>query len=636
MSEVPALPPLPAESAEEVRVVGQRETVVDASPAMTRIDRERLGAPGMRLGEALRTVPGVSIRDAGGYGAFASAALRGGTGAQTPVYFASILLNDDVAGTADLSAFTPALLERVEVHRGHAPLDLDRQGLGGAIVLVPRAPRSTQAGASVGAGTLGHRTLQGTASQLGDAWQVFGAATHERASNRYTYVDDRGTAFDTRDDRTMRRANADMSMTSALVSASTRFDEGAVRMFAFGTVREQGVPRLAVLPSQAARLAQDREMGAVDGDLALTPRLTMKARATGTFARSTYTDPLAELDLGTKHLVLHGRRFDQRLAFDYKGDALRVFAAAGALQETLERDGGAANLQASRWTARAQAGAAWSLGAGVALETAAVHEEQWQAAEGAATEVSTSSREPVSTGRVALRWQGESLEAMAVGARYARTPTLGERFGVDGAIRGNAALAPESGYSFDAILRGSLDEARTVRFELVAFSRWMRDLIDYTKTSPGTVKPINVGAARVLGAEAVLELRPLDDVSIGAVSTLLDATDTTDGNPLVNRRLPFRARHVESYFIRYFPQFSARRSLRVEWRTNVEGDRTADPAGLAIIPSQAWSDATLRGRVDAYELAMRWGNVFDATRVDIVGYPLPGRTIDFTLSAELP
>jgi hypothetical protein len=76
--------------------------------------------------------------------------------------------------------------------------------------------------------------------------------------------------------------------------------------------------------------------------------------------------------------------------------------------------------------------------------------------------------------------------------------------------------------------------------------------------------------------------------------------------------------------------------LRFEWRTNVEGERTVDPAGLARVPAQSWSDASLRGTAGALDLAVRFGNVFEQSRVDVVGYPLPGRTVDLTVGGQLP
>lgn len=330
------------EVAEEVRVVGAREGAHERSAARTTVGREHLAQPGMRLGEALRSVPGVSIRDAGAYGAFASVALRGATAAQTPVYLGSVLLNDDVAGTADLAAFTPALLERVEVYRGHAPIDRDRQGLAGAVVLVPRAigDEPTLEGA-VTAGTLGHAAAHAVGGTRHETGALLAVLVHERASNRYAYTDDGGTAFAADDDRRALRTNADFQATSALVSGDAAFGDARVRAFAVATSRAQGVPRLALLPSMAARLEQDRELAAVDAERALGAHTKVLLRATGTWARSEYADPLGELGLGGATLALRGRRFDQRVAVDRRSESVRVFAALGAVEEALERGGGA-------------------------------------------------------------------------------------------------------------------------------------------------------------------------------------------------------------------------------------------------------------------------------------------------------
>lgn len=628
-----AEPTLGAE-VEEVRVTGKRDPVQEASPTRSSVDRERLAQPGMRLGEALRVVPGVSVRDTGGYGAFASASLRGGTAAQTPVYFGSVLLNDDVAGTADLSAFSPALLERVDVYRGHAPLTLERQGLGGAIVLVPRVPRERVLEGGLTAGSLGHVLATLTGGDSGDAGEIIAMATHERAANRYPFRDDRGTLFDARDDAWRARENADTARTSAVVSARSNVGPASVRFLGFGTRGAQGVPRLAVLPSIAARLEQGRELAALEVHAPAGDHTVLAVRATGTWARSQYDDPLAELGLGTPSLALTGSRYEQRVALDHQAEHWRLFGSVGALEEALLRRGGE-ELDATRLTGRVHGGASFDVSERWRLETVLTHDGVATTASGR-TVTEREGRDGVTQGRLVVRFREGVHEALLVGARYARMPTLGERYGVDGATRGNADLQPESGEALELVGRSSFGPERLVRVEVATYVRRMRDLIDYTKTSPGTVKPINVGTARLLGAEATLEVKPSESWSLGGVSTLLDAQDTTAGSSLENRRLPFRARHVESVFVRLSPVFGHRRALRFEWRTNVEGERTVDPAGLARIPAQRWSDASLRGTAGALELAVRFGNVFDEPRVDVVGYPLPGRTVDLTLAGALP
>ena len=105
--------------------------------------------------DALSELPSVQVARTGAGSELATAAVRGATSAQTPVYLAGVRLNDDVTGTADLSTVPLFLLRRIEVYRGNAPLDADRLGIGGAIFIDPILPRAPRAAAGVGFGSFG-------------------------------------------------------------------------------------------------------------------------------------------------------------------------------------------------------------------------------------------------------------------------------------------------------------------------------------------------------------------------------------------------------------------------------------------------------------------------------------------------
>ena len=250
----------PSDPVEDVRAPGSKAPrLTDSSVAGSVVDEKRLAAAGARTVELLREQPGVAVTDTGGYGALATATIRGATSAQTPVYLGGIRLNDDVGGTADLSLTPPWLLRRIEIYRGNAPLRADRLGIGGAIFLEPRVPRRTEAGAGMLSGSFGATggwAFGGTgdsraASLVGVRW--------ERAQNDYDYKDDRGTALDPSDDRVLRRTNADAetldvwALGHAWVDRSTQID-GLVNVVA----REQGVPGIGLLPTLAVR-SRDRK-----------------------------------------------------------------------------------------------------------------------------------------------------------------------------------------------------------------------------------------------------------------------------------------------------------------------------------------------------------------------------------------
>jgi iron complex outermembrane receptor protein len=119
---------------------------------------------------------------------------------------------------------------------------------------------------------------------------------------------------------------------------------------------------------------------------------------------------------------------------------------------------------------------------------------------------------------------------------------------------------------------------------------------------------------------------------------VLDPRDTSSDRTTVNDVLPYRSRLVASPDLRADWKRPSRDgvsgaggSVRVLYQSS----RYADPAGLGVIDAQttvdldaylAWFDGrlTLRGRV---------ADLFDAVRTDIIGFPLPGRSIYFGLEA---
>src|SRR5690606_2984127 len=122
----------------------------DPRVAASVVRRDELEAPGAGAADVLRRVPGLSVADTGGVGAPARAA-------QTPVYLGGVRLNDEVGGAVDLGTLPLWLLGRVEVYRGHAPMQADRLGIGGAIFLEPVAPTRSSFGAGALVGSFGSR-----------------------------------------------------------------------------------------------------------------------------------------------------------------------------------------------------------------------------------------------------------------------------------------------------------------------------------------------------------------------------------------------------------------------------------------------------------------------------------------------
>jgi iron complex outermembrane receptor protein len=633
-------------SLEEVDVRGTPASPVrapkDVTVAGAVVTREELSAPGIRAADVLRGQVGVQVSEIGGVGAPATASIRGATSAQVPVYLAGVSLNDDIAGSADLSRIPLWLIERVEVYRGNAPLEADRLGIGGAIFFEPRWPRRTEAAAAGMVGSFGARSAWGYAAAGNRDGSVLVGLSAEGATNDYPFVDDHGTLLAPTGSSVSRMTNADVTTYDAWLLGRARvLRDGEVDVFANGTARDQGVPTLALVPSREARASFDRAIVGARVRLALDAagRVLFETRNSVALARSVYHDPLDELALLTHLLALSGERIDQHVGVQVLvSGSLAARAALDVSSEGLERDDeGNPVLRARRLSSRAALTARQWLGPRLSLQALAAAQ-----CDGTSTRTTSTCDTFAPVGRAGIAWTEDAWDAFANVGRYVRVPTLGELYGTSVIVHGNPVLAPESGVSLDVGARWTGragGEARPAWASLTPFVRWATALVSYVRSPQGYVEPFNVASARFTGVEAQVGTGFLRWFAADLSGTLQDPRDTTAGRLIVNDVLPFQSRLV------VVPRLSAESQrvalgpvgrLRAELRWVYQASRYADAAGLGVIPAQSSLDAELLAetRGHAWAARLRASDLLDSPRFDVVGFPLPGRSLFLSLEAK--
>ncbi len=631
---------------EEIRVDALKERVSARDPdvAGSVVTRERLQtAGGAGAADVLRGEPGVQVQELGGSGAPSTAALRGATAADTPVYLAGVRLNDDVVGTADLSSVPLWLLDRIEVFRGNAPLDADRYAPGGAIFLEPRRPTRNGGGVGATAGSFGLRQGWAYASWRGSHVRGLVGVGALRAVNDYSYRDDRGTLFDESDDTSRLRTNADVHAYDGW--GVVRVDAGAatVDIVVNGVSREQGVPRLALLPSREARNDSQRLLTSVTARIPWGPAevFAMESRTTVVAARSRYHDPLMELSLSTRELDLSGARVEQTLASDVRVSTLRVRPSLSLASERIERTPLSDSLTfAQRLFARAAGAAEWE--ATEHLTFRALASEECHATRPSVTTSEGRTCDVLeATGRGGASVHLENMDIFATVGRYVRVPSLGETYGLSAVVHGNPQLVPETGLTGEVGARAHTPKRPigTVHADIFGFVRSADNLVAYQRAAQGFVVPYNVGQARVVGLEILGggELRSIQDtvMHLDLAATLLDPRDTSFGRTTRNDVLPFRSRLVVApragiAHTTKGPMSSVGGNVQAVYQSS----RYVDAAGLGVVGQQISVDAsvdsvwweTVRGQ-------LRVADIFDAQRTDILGFPLPGRSAFFTLEA---
>ena len=122
-------------------------------------------------------------------------------------------------------------------------------------------------------------------------------------------------------------------------------------------------------------------------------------------------------------------------------------------------------------------------------------------------------------------------------------------------------------------------------------------------------------------------------------ATALDPRDTSSNRTTVNDILPFRSRLIAAPRIRADWKRRSRdgvSGLGGEIRGLYQSSRYVDPAGLGVIGQQATVD--VEGDVSFFDGLLtaraRVADLFNAVRTDIVGYPLPARSIYAGLEAS--
>jgi len=623
----------------------QRESRRDPSAASSVVRREELERAGAGAADVLSRVPGVQVQKSGASTELATASLRGATSAQTPVYLAGIRLNDDVTGSADLSRVPLFMLDRVEVFRGSAPEGIDRMGIGGAVIFEPRIFRRSTLGAGAAVGSFGERAGWLGAAVVAPGSSSVVALRREHADNDYDYVDDAGTLATTADDRRVARENADADTWDAWAMA--RAEPGpsvSVSAVLNAFRREQGVTGLGVIPARHARASSERLLSGLSvrmpcrrptlADAGDDCRVELSTSLVA--AGETIRDPLGELSLGSSELSSRGRRVEQEahLAL-WAGDRVRLRFGGGEELEYLRIDRVAAGgLRARRDVSRVDASLRYL--AGHQLQLAALGQLECHGTSGPGHDGRCEVLAPA--GRLGAAWRaGSAVTLLANAGRYLRVPTLGELFGQSAAVVGNSDLEPERGVTLDAGARLGTGSPRVLALwaEGFAFARGASDLIAYRRSSFGAVRPYNVSSARYLGLELTMALRALSHVGFEANATLLDPRDVTPGRALANDLIPFQSRLTTNARAElYHEPRSIVDRVGVGASSHYRASRVADPAGLIVIGEQ-WTfgfDAAAELLQRRLGLHASVENVTNAEQVDIVGYPLPGRS--YHASAE--
>jgi vitamin B12 transporter len=580
----PASPVQSVPKFEETVVVSaslDSEDRADVPASVTVLDQDELEArQADTLSEAISTVPGLTIPQAGPPGQQTSLFVRGAESEQTLLLWNGIPLNDPYFGGANWQFIQTDGVERIEVARGPFSALYGSNAVGGVVQVFTG---SRQGGAfNVEAGEDGYyRGGLAAGTDLGRLrLDVTGSLRRGDGDLENSFYD------------------SEEMVASGLWTVRPGVSIG---LLARANDSDTGIPIVGVQPNPTGDISwQERELAVpFRADLGTWE---VEALLSQTRFDSAYRDPDDPFGFTASDTESEGLRGRTVLTWRHPGDGEDLWIAVGSEAERLEvtnTSNFGSNLDAAHQRTWAVFGQG-SYGRGpVRLDLGVRRDDN-----------------DVYGGETSLR-SGIVLEAGAgvrLRASYGeafRAPSLGELFYP---FTGNPDLQPEDSESFEL---GIEREAGGWRVALTGFENRQRSLIDFDFIA---FRNVNIGRARSRGLEGEVGLRRgIVDVRWNA--TWLEAEDRISGLELLRR-----------------PEKSSNLVLSVrpgDWTLNVEGRYVGErPDVDPVTFGRAENPDYLRVDLAARWKALSWlapyarlQNVADEEYQEVLGYPAPGRTL---------
>lgn len=566
----------------------------ETGQAIDIVDRERLDQlQSATIGDALQSVPGVTVAARGGLGGQTSAFLRGGNSSQTLVLIDGVRINDLTSpnGAFDFGSLMTGNIGQVEVLRGPNSIIWGSQAIGGVVNIQSLAP------------------VDGFEGRFG---AEYGAA-------------------DTK------RVNANIAGTGGLLEGSlggSYVDAQGISALAGGTERDgfenfAGNGRLKLNISDAfnldfrgyynrATVEYDSAFGIGANALPVTRnrqfvgyiganvvafdgRMQNRIAYTRTDIRRLGTDPVL---FSFNNFIVRGNidRAEYHTAFDVN-DALTLTAGLEYERSfaSTSFEGAAADVARNHVTSGFSQIIVHPL-AGLTV-TGGVRHDQYRDYGGQTTLGGNIAFTP-NDGRTMLRaTYGEGF----------RAPTLSE----GQPPYGNPDLRPETARNFDLGFEQQILDGKALFFATY-FNRRSTDLIAF---SFATFQSENIDRVNSKGVEAGFNLNPTDRLDIQASYTLVDAVNRSAGANFGNR-LALRPQHSGSLTVDWQTPFG----LSVGSSMLLMGDSFDDASnGVAL---DGYALVGLRASLpinDRLELYGRVDNIFDVQYSVVAGYNSFGR-----------
>jgi vitamin B12 transporter len=581
------------------------------------------------VADALRTVPGAAIVQAGPRGGQTSLFLRGGQSGYVKVLVDGVAVNDP-GGAIDLADLTTDQVDRIEIVRGPVSVLYGSDAVAGVVQVFTRRGHGGPSLSVATTGGLGERRHEDGRYGAIDASGTVSGATGPVAYSVGGGRSWNDGAYPFNSDRRIDLLNARLDWQGharTTLSASARFSDS-----------DTGLPTDGAgnLVDRNARLERRTWTAGVEGSQRLSDRVVARLQL-GLLDRDQLSDD--EPDSPADTVGIYASRLHstiRRLGADARVDVdlPRTVASLGVALH--DQQGATAYASDSEWgpyaaEAEFQRGNRGYYTQLLSEPVAGLHLTAGGRIDD--NDVFGTFR----TYRLGFSYApGRTRIRGAVGRAF-REPTFPESFGSGFGDRGNPALVPERSRSWEVGMDRQV--AGSIHVGATWFDQRFRDMIQYTfaTADPDDPNYFNVGAATARGLEitAAAGLGPVhvDGSYTWLTTRVLDPGLATDASFMEGQALLRRPAHSAALTGRY-RLAGGTLGLTVQ-RTGEREDLdfgAGFPAPRTTLPGYTTVDFAAEHRMPttagpAWDLVLRIENALDARYEAVHGFPAPGRLI---------
>lgn len=620
-----------------VTVHGEQEVFKkDSSLSGRHIKTSDLSQGSVSLPEVLSSQAGVHINRYGGLEDFTSVSIRGSSPEETTILLDGIPLNSAQSGQADLSPVFLELLDSIDIYRGGSPLDYGLTPSAGTIALNTVKPtEGIKTGGSIGYGSFNTIRNHLYFSLGKNNWGIQTAFSMVRTDGDFTFLDDNGTPANTNDDaRVARRNNASQTL-YPYAKIFYEFDDHTHLEWANHIMRKDaGVPGLSTNQSETAALDTTSWLSSlkIKRSSFFHKNLKGEFHTYWRLTKSQYSDPQGEIGLGgAQDNDNDTSLFGQQFLIKWKPNDWNLLTGVTLFQtERFRPEDFLANPSQGGTSVRHT----WNVGAGDEiglfhhklilspnLLLSNIYNQINNNDPSFLTPATFSDNQDhhVISAKMGVKGRLTSFLSMRanVGRGY-RFPTFAELFGDRGGVVGNQLLDPEKSLNWDVGVDVSVPP---LHFNAAYFEHRTTDLIQFEQNA-GFARAENVGSARVRGIEIEAAGTIGDVVNLSTNYTFQNPIDRTTGRNLVGRP----EHEVDIRADGNIPLFRSRKPtlfVSANWmdsffldplNTRVVRSRLLLNSGFTLKPFKQWI------------LSFEGKNLTNNQIVDVVGFPLPGRS----------